>query len=361
MPAEARGSVYQTANGHGVRWYDETGTRRRRSGFKSKSEARSWFETVERKRMRGETPAPEPVTLAEHVDRYLTAHAVGRDPKTIDVLRFRLGYATSVFGSLRLDEIERRVPEVAAWMTTLPAGSRYGIVQALRQCLGAAVRWGLVGTNAAKLAGSNPQPKRDEVVPFEPAEVEALAVELGPVYGPLVVVAAHTGLRPSEWIGLEWRDVDRQEGVLRVERAFSYGQVKAPKTKGSRRRVPLPARASEALESVPRTLHTRLVFPGPRGAYVDLRNWRRREWKPGLEAAGLPTTRRPYDLRHSYASWMLAAGVPAYDVARYMGTSVRMLDLSYGHLVKGSESAARERLDTFTAAVHAQREAVDGY
>lgn len=106
-------------------------------------------------------------------------------------------------------------------------------------------------SNPAKLAGSNPQPKRDEVVPYEPAEVEALAVELGAVYGPLVVVAAHTGLRPSEWIALEWRDVDRQEGVLRVERAFSYGQVKAPKTKGSRRRVPLSAGIKKRLRAFP--------------------------------------------------------------------------------------------------------------
>jgi hypothetical protein len=48
----------------------------------------------------------------------------------------------------------------------------------------------------------------------------------------------------------------------------------------------------------------------------------------------------------------VSAGVPAYDVARYMGTSVRMLDLTYGHLVKGSETAARERLDAFIAAAH---------
>ena len=356
MPAEARGSVYGTANGYGIRWYDEHGRRRRQAGFPSRSAARKWFEDVERKRMRGEAPTPEPVTLTEHVDRYLDAHKVGRDPKTIDVLRFRLGYATKVFGELRLDELERRVAEVAAWTTTLPAGSRYGIVQALRQCLEAGVRWGLIGSNPAKLAGRNPQPKRDEVIPFEPAEVETLAVELGPVYGPLVIVAAHTGLRPSEWTALEWRDVDRQEGVIRVERAFSYGQVKAPKTKGSRRRVPLPARASEALESVPRALHTRLVFPGPRGAPIDLRNWRKREWKPAVESAGLAKEHRPYDLRHSYASWMLAAGVPAYDVARYMGTSVRMLDLTYGHLVKGSETAARERLDAFVSSNHNQQE-----
>jgi len=156
----------------------------------------------------------------------------------------------------------------------------------------------------------------------------------------LVVVAAYTGFRPSEWASLEWRDVDRDAGVLTIERAFSYGQVKPLKTKGSRRRVPLPARAAEVLEHVPRRLDTRLVFPGSRGAHIDLRNWRKREWKPALEAAGLPRERRPYDLRHSFASWALAAGVPAYDVARYMGTSVRMLDLTYGHLVKGSEAVA---------------------
>jgi integrase len=110
----------------------------------------------------------------------------------------------------------------------------------------------------------------------------------------------------------------------------------------------LPARALEALETLPRRLDTRLVFTGPRGSYIDLRNWRKREWKPALEAAGLLRSRRPYDLRHSYASWMLAAGVPALDVARYMGSSVRMLDLVYAHLVRGSEEAARTRLDAFT-------------
>ena len=123
-------------------------------------------------------------------------------------------------------------------------------------------------SNPAKLAGRNPQPHREEVTPFEPEEVERIAAELGSTYGPLVLVAAYTGLRPSEWTALEWNDVDRTEGVLRVERAHSYGVLKSTKTKGSRRRVPLPTRAVEALEMVPRRLSTRLVFPGPRGNHI---------------------------------------------------------------------------------------------
>jgi len=67
---------------------------------------------------------------------------------------------------------------------------------------------------------------------------------------------------------------------------------------------------------------------------------------------------RPYDLRHSYAAWSLAAGIPAHDLARYLGSSLRMIDLTYGHLVRGSEEAARARLDAFTAGAEAGAESM---
>jgi integrase len=65
---------------------------------------------------------------------------------------------------------------------------------------------------------------------------------------------------------------------------------------------------------------------------------------PALDAAGLPR-RRIYDLRHTAISHWLAAGLGSFEVARFMGTSVRMVDLTYGHLVSGSELDARRRLD----------------
>ena len=74
----------------GSRRRDEHGVRRRKAGFKSKTEARAWFQDVEKKRMRGEAVARPPVTLREHVDRYLEVHAATRDPNTIRVLRERL-------------------------------------------------------------------------------------------------------------------------------------------------------------------------------------------------------------------------------------------------------------------------------
>ena len=358
MPAEQRGEIYRTKTGYGIRWRDETGRRRRRSGFPSRSAARAWYEETERSRIRGERPRSEDTTLAELVERYLLAHAVGREDSTIETLRQRLAHAIDAFGERRLTELERMAAQIAAWRASLPAGSRYGIVQALRQTLEAAVRWDLMTRNPAKLAGSNPQPRRPEIEPFTRAEVDLLAVELGP-WGPLAIFASETGLRPAEWIALEWRSVDRAAGVALVERTFSGGRLKAyGKTDRSRRRVPLSRRALAALDALPRRLNAPLVFPAPGGAngvkagqgmHIDLHNWRAREWHPALEAAGLPP-RRIYDLRHSFATWALAAGLSIFELARYMGTSVDMIDRTYGHLARGSEDVARAKLDAHSAA-----------
>jgi integrase len=56
-----------------------------------------------------------------------------------------------------------------------------------------------------------------------------------------------------------------------------------------------------------------------------------------------------YDLRHTYATWSLAAGIDIFTLARRMGTSVKMIDRTYGHLVAGADVYERELLDAFDA------------
>ena len=86
----------------------------------------------------------------------------------------------------------------------------------------------------------NPKPKRPEIRPFESwEEVEAIAAELGPRFGPIAVFAGGTGLRPEEWVALERRDVDREARVVTVERVYSQGVLKpCGKSSRQRRRVP---------------------------------------------------------------------------------------------------------------------------
>jgi integrase len=130
-----------------------------------------------------------------------------------------------------------------------------------------------------------------------------------------------------------------------VRRAFAKGRLKDyPKTARSRRRVPARARVVEALRVLPR--RRGIVFPNAEGGRIDINNFRHRGWTPALKAAGI-THRRIYDLRHTYATWSLAAGIDVYALARRMGTSLLMIDRTYGHLAAGADDYERELLDAF--------------
>ncbi len=89
-----------------------------------------------------------------------------------------------------------------------------------------------------------------------------------------------------------------------------------------------------------------------------MHNWRARDWYPALESAGL-ATRGPYALRHTFATHGLAAGLGTFELARYMGTSVEMIERHYGHLAAGSEAHARQRLDTYAKRLDQQRTTAD--
>ena len=52
---------------------------------------------------------------------------------------------------------------------------------------------------------------------------------------------------------------------------------------------------------------------------------------------------------HSFATWALDAGLSIFDLSRYMGTSVEMIDRTYGHLARDSDDAIRARLNARAA------------
>jgi integrase len=328
-----------------------------RGGFASEHDARAALDRALEKLRWTDRTAPM-LTLAELVDRYLAQHEVS--PVTLEKLRWLLTHAVAEFGERRLDEL--RPDEIAAWRMTIRPGYRFEATQALRQVLQRALVWGLLDANPAKHGVENPQRRATEKRPFDSWEdLEAVCARLRGRLGPMVIFAAATGLRPGEWVALEQRDIDRDARVVYVRRSFGRGRLKCPKTEASVRAVPLQAVALTALDQLPvDSGPSGLLFPAVNGVYLDLHNFRNRDWKPAQRAAGIDPFRRIYDLRHTFATFALRAGISTFDLSRYMGASLTMIDRHYGHLARDGREHAIRLLDDLNApAVDARGRPVD--
>lgn len=82
-----------------------------------------------------------------------------------------------------------------------------------------------------------------------------------------------------------------------------------------------------------------------RGGRVDFRIFGREHWRPAQLKAGIEPVRDLYNLRHTYATFALRAGVLVFAVSRFKGTSIAMIDRRYGHLADDSRDHAVALLD----------------
>jgi integrase len=336
MPAEARGHVRKLPSGKWqLRYYDSKGAHRSGGAFSTKSEAWAHYRDVVEPELHGRVVRRD-VTLSKLVDTFLDRHSKIANPRTIRTLRERLKRPLDDYGDTPLVELENMTDELAALAAGLPDRYRYSVMSALRQACEAGVRYGYMTKNPAKLAGANPMPTPRAVRVYTPKELEAIGKELDKRGAAAVAFAATTGLRPAEWANLERRDVDRARRVL---------AVRGTKTQRSRREVPLTSAALTALDSLPARIDTAYVFGGLKGGPFDLPNFRQREWGPAIDSAGIAKPARVYDLRSTFASNALAAGITVYELARIMGTSVSMIEAHYGALLDTAHGSLLERLE----------------
>jgi integrase len=174
-----------------------------------------------------------------------------------------------------------------------------------------AVEWGRIPTNPVRVVKKPKQIRTRVPRPLAPEVVEKLRGKLHQRDATLVSVLAYSGLRPGEALALTWDDVQKQ--TLIVEKALAGGKTKATKT-GQTRSVrllkPLVSDLNEWRMASGRPAGTQPIFPMKDGRYwtaTALRNWRRKVFVPAAKAAGIKT-RRPYDLRHSFASLLFQEG-----------------------------------------------------
>jgi integrase len=163
-------------------------------------------------------------------------------------------------------------------------------------------------------------------------------------------VAAGTGLRPEELFGLHRADIDRERRRIHVRRRYTQRVLKDGTKTEAERFVPFGEKVLAALDSMPIRIDTPILFPAPRGGYIDLEKFRYREWTPALKAAGIPH-RRVYDCRHTYISWNLAANVPVGKLAKMAGTSITQIEDTYSRFLQDDEARYGSALDSYGKAV----------
>jgi integrase len=179
-----------------------------------------------------------------------------------------------------------------------------------------------------------------------------------------------SGARRGELRALRWSSVDFDAGVLKI--AASWDDVAGaitPKSAAGTRKIPMSATLRRILAGHKLArggAERHFVFPGSepdrpftptavrRRAENAWQAFNKREIERAKQQRREPELLKPvglHELRHSYASLMIAAGVNTKALSAYMGHSSITITLDlYGHLMPGNEAEAAHMLDAFLAA-----------
>jgi integrase len=303
-------------------------------------------------------------TLNEYLDSWLAAHEVS--PRTIeDYTGLLAHHVRPMLGMKKLSSIRpldvQQVVNAMAAKKLSPRTIRYAIA-VLCHALKQAVRWGVILKNPAEEL-QLPKQTRREMKCLTPKQAKQfLRFARRDKYGVLFELALVTGMRPEEYLGLQWGDVDLEKKVVTIQRTLVWRRQKVgwyfgePKTNKSRRTIPFTERLAKDLARCRRKQNERrlklgskwtslnLVFPSDVGTPLSVRNLDRRHFKEILIAAKLPDIRL-YDLRHTCATLLLAAGENPKVVSERLGHSSVVLTLDcYTHVLPTMQEDATRRL-----------------
>ena len=235
-------------------------------------------------------------------------------------------------------------------------------VSVLREALELAVTDGILEVNpAGKIPRARHQKEPPD--PYSREELDTILADLNARHPGQVANMVEfwfwTGLRTSELFALSWENVDMASGTALIAEALVRGVHKDRTKTNVARTIKLNSRATDALQR--QRAHTQLaggaVFNDPRFGkpWVDERAFRRSFWTPTLKRLGI-RYRRPYNMRHTYATVMLMAGMNPAFCARQLGHSVEMFHRTYAKWLDGEQNDREmERLEASIARTRASK------
>jgi integrase len=346
-----------------------------RGGFRTRKQAEKAYAEVRDQLRQDSFITPTKTTVGAFlVDEWLPAVRASIRPGTHDhYSKMVHGYVVPRIGGLKLGELTPG--QLNAFYADLlvdgrlqggpsqPAGLSPKTVRhvhtLLHKALADAVRWGNLGRNPADRA-EPPRPRTAEMKVWDLTQLRRFLtrVETNRL-GPIWLLMATTGMRRGEVLGLRWADVDLDGGRISIVQTHVLVDrlvvVSEPKTAKGRRSIALDPTTVSALRQYRRLQREErlrygelwtdvgLVATHEDGTAINPRLFS--AWfTQHARAADLPLIRL-HDLRHSYATAALSAGIPAKVVSERLGHANIAITLdTYSHVLPNMQEQAAEQV-----------------
>lgn len=383
-----KSAIHGTGKRYCVRWRDEGGRERRKS-FTKKGDADKFAAKITTDLERGHYIDPDaPKTPLRKVCEGWLRSADHR-PQTAQGAerQFRLWVYPHI-GDRAVGGVKRG--DIETWLKILRESLAESTCAIIYGRLKAALTWAVHNDMIVKNPCNgikSPSTRHPEIVPLPQEAVSALVAAAPPRYRAMILLAAGSGLRMGELVGLELKDLDLEKGevhvrqqVVRLDQGDPY--IGPPKTDSSYRTVPLAKGVVEALsehvrrfppapvelvdQTDPRRPHSRvalLVFPNSGGrAAVNGGNWSgvwsntRKRANVALEEADspvrVPQSVSMHDLRHFYASLLIFHRESIKTVQKRLGHAKPSVTLDvYTHLFEDVEDTTRDAVQNVLGGV----------
>lgn len=364
--AKGEGSLRRRADGRfEVRLFDPVSGKRRSLLARTEEEAVQRLKAAHRTIDDGVALAEGRLTCRVFFENWLISTKQTVRPSTFrryeQLLRL---HATPHIGNLKLRSLtptHLRTLYVSLQRRLAPQTVAH-VHRVLHSALQQAASDGLIARNVASLV-SPPRIPHREMVTLTGGQVAGLtAAAEGHRMAAMFVLAATTGMREGELLGLQWGDCDFTKGTISVRRTLALvrrgnPQYQEPKTASARRKVTLSRtglaalkahRACQLAERLESGLweDRNLVFCDAIGHELDASHFLRDVWAPLRSRAGLPDGFTFHGLRHTAASLSLAAGVPVATVSAMLGHANPSITMRiYAHAVPGTQQLAADAMD----------------
>lgn len=327
-----------------ARYYDAEGKQQSRR-FRRRAEAKNWIDEINASIVTGTYVDPQlaRIRVSEWCDLWLAGYTPRAS--TVRQAKVHVKHIKAGLGNYPLSAVKPST--VRIWVASLQAagyadGTVYVLYRRLSQIMADAVHDGVISRNPCSRRTS---PRTGQQRPYVATtdQVWALYDAMSPNLRPAALLGAFAGLRVSEAVSLTPDDVDFEVGIITPARQYPDVPLKS---EASRTAIPIPLRLAGLLKAAAdagagESFVTNQVGQ-PVGPWMVEREVRKQRGR----IDGLSEAFRFHDLRHYFASLLIASGLDVKMVQVRLRHASAMTTLNtYGHLWPDADQASRAVVD----------------